>query len=132
MQKLILKTKTPIENFKPKNLEFLKSFLSFYDSQLNILSILLLWSMETKVMKKKDENIWLIFFNSNSILDEIFCCDFELFDFRNLEYKKLDNSDSYFIIGRDTIFTLSDFEYNLKFNLIKAYKLKACRGIAVT
>ena len=84
MQKLLLKLNKDIKNFTPKNLEFLKSFLSLYDRELNILSILLLWAIETKVLKSKLEDKFILYFNNQfKPLQSIFTADFQILKYFN-------------------------------------------------
>jgi len=123
MQKLLLETKKPLNQFKEKNLIFINEMLSLYSSDLNILSIILLWALETKILKNKSEDKFIIYFNNQyKKLDSIYTSDFNLYDSRNVNYRNLYSDESYFIIGVNKIFLLSYFENHRLDNLIKKFK----------
>lgn len=68
------KIKKNIESFKYENKNFIRKFLSLHKEEVKILSVLLLWSLNTKVKKGKYAEEFLIYFQSNYRLSEIFKC----------------------------------------------------------
>ena len=125
MQKLLLKI-NDLDKLRLDELAFIEGVLSIYDGKLNLLSRILLYSIESRTIKGKSSDTFILYFNNeyNSI-DSIFSSNFSLYDSRNREYNEIEkNSDQFILIGKSSIVNLSLFESHRISSLVESFRLR--------